>query len=559
MDNVLSVAFCHRELGTIEAEGSTRMCTGAFCFLYFWQYITKNERNVIHMSLLEIEGLTHSFGENLLYKNAGFSLNRGEHIGVVGQNGTGKSTLIKICTEQIMPDAGHVVWQPNISVGYLDQYAEIEKNMTMQSFLKSAFSGLYQLEREMTMAYERAAMGNMEYLSLAAKHQEQLEIHDFYSIDTQIEQVANGLGLSAIGLDRPIDKMSGGQRAKVILAKLLLEKPDVLLLDEPTNFLDKEHITWLSDYLSGLDNAFMVVSHDYAFLEKIANRICDIDNDSITKYYGTYSEFLRKKTLLREDYVRQYSTQQKEIKKTEEFIRKNIAGRKSKMARGRRKQLERMEKMEALDQKEITPYFHFPEVSFTNTEHLLVKGLAVGYYHPVLSKVDFAIKGGQKVVITGFNGVGKSTLLKTLVGQIPSMHGHYKFSDQVTIGYFEQDLIWEDTARTPIQIVSDSYPDMVMKEVRKALALCGISSKHAMQPVGTLSGGEQAKVKMCMLTLKPCNFLILDEPTNHLDIQAKEVLKTALVEFAGTILLVSHEENFYKEWAQRIIDIEKRN
>ena len=559
MDNVLSVAFCHRGLGTIEAEGSTRMCTGAFCFLYFWQYITKNERNVIHMSLLDIEGLTHSFGENLLYKNAGFSLNRGEHIGVVGQNGTGKSTLIKICTEQIMPDAGRVVWQPNISVGYLDQYAEIEKDMTMQSFLKSAFSRLYQLEREMTMAYERAAIGNMEYLSLAAKHQEQLEIHDFYSIDTQIEQVANGLGLLAIGLDRPIDKMSGGPRAKVILAKLLLEKPDVLLLDEPTNFLDKEHITWLSDYLSGLDNAFMVVSHDYAFLEKTADRICDIDNGSITKYYGTYSEFLRKKTLLREDYVHRYSIQQKEIQKTEEFIRKNIAGRKSKMARGRRKQLERMEKMEALDQKEITPYFHFSEVSFTNTEHLLVKDLSVGYYHPVLSEVDFTIKGGQKVVITGFNGVGKSTLLKTLVGQIPSMHGHYKFSDQVTIGYFEQDLIWEDTARTPIQIVSDSYPDMVMKEVRKALALCGISSKHAMQPVGTLSGGEQAKVKMCMLTLKPCNFLILDEPTNHLDIQAKEMLKTALAEFAGTVLLVSHEENFYREWAQRIIDIEKRS
>ena len=555
----MSVAFCHRGLGTIEAEGSTRMCTGAFCFLYFWQYITKNERNVIRMSLLDIEGLTHSFGENLLYKNAGFSLNRGEHIGVVGQNGTGKSTLIKICTEQIMPDAGRVVWQPNISVGYLDQYAEIEQNLTMQSFLKSAFSRLYQLEKEMTMAYERAAIGNMEYLSLAAKHQEQLEIHDFYSIDTQIEQVANGLGLLAIGLDRPIDKMSGGQRAKVILAKLLLEKPDVLLLDEPTNFLDKEHITWLSDYLSGLDNAFMVVSHDYAFLEKTADRICDIDNGSITKYYGTYSEFLRKKTLLREDYVHRYSIQQKEIQKTEEFIRKNIAGRKSKMARGRRKQLERMEKMEALDRKEITPYFHFSEVSFTNTEHLLVKDLSVGYYHPVLSEVDFTIKGGQKVVITGFNGVGKSTLLKTLVGQIPSMHGHYIFSDQVTIGYFEQDLIWEDTARTPIQIVSDSYPDMVMKEVRKALALCGISSKHAMQPVGTLSGGEQAKVKMCMLTLKPCNFLILDEPTNHLDIQAKEMLKTALAEFAGTVLLVSHEENFYREWAQRIIDIEKRS
>ena len=291
------------------------------------------------MSLLEIEGLTHSFGDNLLYKNAAFSLNKGEHIGIVGQNGTGKSTLIKICTEQIIPDNGRIIWQSQVSIGYLDQYAEIEKSLTMRSFLKSAFSRLYQIEKEMTQLYEKAARGHTECLDLAARYQEQLEIYDFYSIETQIEQVANGLGLLATGLERPIEQMSGGQRAKVILAKLLLEKPDVLLLDEPTNFLDKEHILWLSDYLSNLENAFMVVSHDYAFLEKIANRICDIDNDTITKYYGTYSEFLRKKTLLREDYVRQYSAQQKEIKKTEEFIRKNIAGRKSKMARGRRKQL----------------------------------------------------------------------------------------------------------------------------------------------------------------------------------------------------------------------------
>ena len=559
MDNVLSVAFCHRESGTIEAEGGTRECTGAFCLLRFCGNIfTKKERNVMQMSLLEIEGLTHSFGENLLYKNAELSLNKGEHIGIVGQNGTGKSTLIKICTEQIMPDAGRVVWQPHVSVGYLDQYAEIEKETTLLSFLKSAFSRLYQIEKAMEMAYEKAAAGHLEHLALAARHQEQLEIHDFYSIDTRIEQVANGLGLWAIGLDRPIDKMSGGQRAKVILAKLLLEKPDVLLLDEPTNFLDKEHIAWLSDYLSGLDNAFMVVSHDHAFLDKIANRICDIDNDTITKYHGTYSEFLRKKTLLREDYMRQYSAQQKEIKKTEEFIRKNIAGRKSKMARGRRKQLERMEKMEALDQKEIRPCFRFPEVPLTNTEHLSVKSLSAGYSYPVLSQVDFSVKGGQKVVITGFNGAGKSTLLKTLTGQIPPIQGRYQFSDQARIGYFEQDLIWEDAARTPIQIVSDSHPGMSLKEVRRFLARCGISSKHAMQPVGTLSGGEQAKVKMCLLTLRPCNFLILDEPTNHLDMQAKDALKAALMEFSGTVILVSHEEAFYREWAQRVIHVEKQ-
>ncbi len=311
------------------------------------------------MSLLEIHGLTHSFGENLLYKNAELTLNKGEHIGIVGQNGTGKSTLVKICTDQVLPDAGEIIWQANTSIGYLDQYAEIDHSLTMRDFLKSAFSRLYQIEAEMALLYEKAANGDMGCLGRAAQLQECLETEDFYSIDTRIEQVASGLGLFAVGLDRTIDQMSGGQRAKVILAKLLLEKPDVLLLDEPTNFLDKEHVAWLADYLSELENAFMVVSHDFAFLDKIANRICDIDNYQIAKYYGTYSEFLKKKTLLREDYVRQYSAQQREIKKTEEFIRKNIAGRKSKMARGRQKQLDRMDKLEALDQKEITPILNF--------------------------------------------------------------------------------------------------------------------------------------------------------------------------------------------------------
>lgn len=240
---------------------------------------------------------------------------------------------------------------------------------------------------------------------------------------------------------------------------------------------------------------FLVVSHDFDFLDKIANRICDIDNDTITKYYGTYSEFLRKKRHCCGKITFVNTQRNKRRSKTEEFIRKNIAGRKAKMARGRQKQLDRMDKMEALEQKEIIPHFHFPVLPLTNTEHLLVKHLAVGYHYPVLSDIDFSIKGGQKVVITGFNGIGKSTLLKTLIGQIPSMQGHFKFSDQVTLGYFEQDLIWDEPEQTPIQIVSNVHPDMVIKDVRKHLARCGISSKHAMQAIGTLSGGEQAKVK----------------------------------------------------------------
>lgn len=507
------------------------------------------------MSLLEITNLSHSFGDKILFKNTEMTINKGEHIGLVGQNGTGKSTLIKICTDQIIPDEGQMIWQPEVSIGYLDQYARIDQDMTMRVFLKQAFKALYEMEIEMNELYEKSVDGNTAFLKQAAYYQEQLEQKNFYMIDTYIEQVAQGLGLLSIGMERSLKEMSGGQRAKVILAKLLLEKPDVLLLDEPTNFLDQEHISWLAEYLSGLDNAYMVISHDDTFLEKITSHICDIDNQKIAKYYGTYSAFCRKKIMLREDYIRQYVNQQKEIEKTEAFIRKNIAGIKSKMARGRRKQLERMDRMEALSQKEIRPAFHIKELPVTNTEHLLVKHLSVGYQYPILSNLNFTVSGGQKVVITGFNGIGKTTLLKTLVNKIPAINGAFHFSEQVTAGYFEQDLIWEDAELSPFQIVSDHNPALSNKEIRIQLARCGISGKHVMQAIGTLSGGEQTKVKMCLLLMQPYNFLIMDEPTNHLDKQAKESLKLALSEFGGTVLLVSHEEEFYKDWAQQVIDI----
>lgn len=510
------------------------------------------------MSLLEIKGLTHSFGENVLYRNTALTLNKGEHMGVVGPNGTGKSTLIKICTGQILPDEGRVWWQPDIAIGYLDQYAEIKGTLTVKEFLRSAFENLYQTEEKMMKYYEKASESSNDsekWLQLAAECQQRLETKDFYGIDTAMERVAEGLGLRTIGMERPVAKMSGGQRAKVILAKLLLQKPDVLLLDEPTNFLDKEHVTWLADYLSELENAFLVVSHDYEFLERISDCICDIDNGTIMKYHGTYSEFFKKKTLLREEYIRQYAAQQKKIRETEEFIRKNIAGRKSKMARGRRKQLERMDKMEAPEQVELQASFRFPALPLTDTDHLIVKHLAVGYQYPLLTGLNFSVRGGQKIVITGFNGIGKSTLLKTLVGELSSMQGEAMFSSQAVIGYFAQDLLWTDREQTPVKIISDTYPRLSSKEVRRSLARCGISKKHALQSVGTLSGGEQAKVKLCLLTLRPCNFLILDEPTNHLDEQAKNALKEALADFPGTVLLVSHEESFYRGWVQRVINI----
>lgn len=508
------------------------------------------------MSLLEITGLSHSFGDNQLFYETDLVLNKGEHVGITGQNGTGKSTLIKICTEEIIPDQGRVKWHPGLKIGYLDQYASIDTGLTMREFLKTAFSDLYTLEKKMQELYECAASGREDALRAAAGCQEMLEQRDFYRIDSQIDLVCQGLGLMAIGAERPIGEMSGGQRAKVMMAKLLIEKPDVLLLDEPTNFLDHDHIVWLQDYLSGIEQAFLVVSHDEGFLAKTTTWICDIDHKKIVKYFGTYKEFLEKKTQLRENYTRQYAAQQKKIKKTEEFIRKNIAGRKSKMARGRQKQLEHLERLEALDQKEIRPFFWFDQGGLSLAGKLNVSDLTVGYRFPVLSSVNFSMKEGEKVVITGFNGAGKSTLLKTLMNQIPALSGNYCFSAKSVIGYYEQDQVWEDDSLTPMEIVSDYFPLMERKEVRKRLALNGISSKHAMQEIKSLSGGEQAKVKICLLTGKPCNFLIIDEPTNHLDVQAKLALKDALSEFSGTVLLVSHEVSFYRDWVDRVIEID---
>ncbi|MFR2345230.1 MAG: ATP-binding cassette domain-containing protein, partial [Acutalibacteraceae bacterium] len=249
--------------------------------------------------------------------------------------------------------------------------------------------------------------------------------------------------------------------------------------------------------------------------------------------------------------------QQRKIEETEAFIRKNRAGIKSKMARGRQKQLDRMERLETPEQDAPCPRFRFQALPAPSTEQLAVRGLSVGYHYPVLSQLSFSVRGGERLVVTGFNGVGKSTLLKTLVGQLPPLSGSFSFSAQAAVGYYAQELAWPDPARTPLELAAAQYPSLSEKEVRRCLAQCGVSAKHAMQPAGTLSGGEQAKVKLCLLAQRPHSFLILDEPTNHLDVQAKSALGAALAAFPGTVLLVSHEADFYRDWASRVIDISR--
>lgn len=509
------------------------------------------------MSLLTVTNLTQEFADKCLYQDANFELYKGEHAGIVGANGAGKSTLIKILIEEYLPDQGRILWQSGIKIGHLDQYAVIDKEETVLSYLRSTAKESYALEAKMLILYEKAATDS-ELLMTAGKYQEALEKSDFYTLDVRIEKIAQGLGLNVIGLNRKIGQLSGGQRAKVILGKLLLEEPDVLLLDEPTNFLDKEHIDWLIHYLQEFKGAFMVVSHDFDFLEAITTCIFDIEYGTIKKYYGSYSHFMKQKEHLQADYLRRYQAQQVQIKKTEQFIRKNIAGNNSKIAKGRRKQLERLDRLAPPGTLAI-PNFRFKEQSGTTKDILTVQHLSVGYDHPLIEDINLLVRGGEKVVITGFNGVGKSTLLKTLVHEILPISGTCCFADQVSYRYFEQDLKWENLNITPFDILHTAYPKLNNIAIYSSLAQYGIKRDLAKKAIGQLSGGEQSKVKLCRLGLSPADLLILDEPTNHLDQLTKNALKNALIQFNGSVLLVCHEESFYHDFADRIIKIDQHS
>ena len=510
------------------------------------------------MGILEVKNLTHSFGDKILYKNATFELFKGEHMGITGQNGTGKTTLLRSIIGDLTPDSGEIRWQKGIKIGYLDQHAKINQNLTVFEYLKSAFNDLYALEKELNQIYESMTTSMDESLyEKASDYQNLLVNRGFYEIESTILKVSSGLGINALGMDTPLKNLSGGQRAKVILAKLLLENPEVLLLDEPTNFLDKEHVEWLADFLKSFKGSFMIISHDFSFLDKVTNCILDIEFNQVTKYNGNFSKFLEVKGFRQENYIREFQAQQKEIKKQEEFIAKNrVRASTAKQAQARIKKLEKLEKIPP-PKSLPKPSFKLVSLPISHQKALKVHALEIGYDKALLPKISFEIKMGEKVVITGFNGVGKSTLIKTLMKKIPAISGTFKFADYVKTAYFDQELSWENANVTPLEIIAEKFPKMSVTEVRKKLAACAVMAKNVTQKISTLSGGEQSKVKLCILVNTKSNFLILDEPTNHLDVQTKTVLKEQLLQWNGNLILVSHESDFYEEIADKIINLKK--
>lgn len=511
------------------------------------------------MSILNVENVSHGFGARKILEDVSFRLLKGEHVGFIGANGEGKSTFLNIVTGKLMPDSGKVEWSSRVTVGYLDQHTILEKGRTIRDILREAFKGMFELESEMLKLYDRMGDASPEELEKMMEDvgdiQTTLEQSGFYTIDSRIEEVAYGLGLKDIGLDRDVDELSGGQRTKVLLTKLLLQNPSIMILDEPTNYLDAEHIEWLKSYLQAYENSFILVSHDMTFLNDVVNVIYHVENATITRYKGNYEQFMQMYELKNRQQAQAYEKQQKEIERLEDFIARNKANFATKgRAKSREKQLEKMEILEKPKER-IKPSFKFREARVPSRFIFETKNLILGYDEPLTKPVNISLERNQKIAIRGVNGLGKTTLLKTLLGIIPPVSGEIQMGDYLHTGYFQQEDK-RDNRNTALDEVWNEYPSMTNAEVRNALAKCGLTTEHITSQMMVLSGGENARVRLCKLMLKEVNWLVLDEPTNHLDVDAKNELKKALIDFRGTILLVSHEPEFYEDWVTDIWNIE---
>ena len=512
------------------------------------------------MSILNVEHLTHGFGDRAIFQDVSFRLLKGEHIGLIGANGEGKSTFMNIITGKLMPDEGKIEWAKNVRVGYLDQHTVLKKGMSIRDVLASAFDFLFELEAQMNEICDKMGEASEEeldqYMEDLGTIQDLLTVHDFYLIDSKVEEVARALGLLELGLDKDVTDLSGGQRTKVLLGKLLLEKPDILLLDEPTNYLDAEHIEWLKRYLNDYENAFILISHDIPFLNSVINLIYHMDNQKLDRYPGDYDKFQEVYAMKKAQLEAAYNKQQKEIADLKDFVARNKARVATRnMAMSRQKKLDKMDVIELAGEKP-KPEFHFREARTPGRYIFRTNKLIIGYEEPLSSPLNLEMERGQKIVLTGANGIGKTTLLKSILGLIPPISGSVEQGDYLSIGYFEQEMD-QSISTTCIEEIWKEFPGFTQYEVRSALAKCGLTTKHIESLVKVLSGGEQAKVRLCKLINRDTNILLLDEPTNHLDVDAKAELKRALQEYKGSILMVCHEPEFYEGLATEIWDCTK--
>ena len=503
------------------------------------------------MALIELKNIEFNYSDKELYRSINMKINEGEHCVLVGVNGSGKTTILNMLAKKIKPDKGEVYWTPHVTFSYLDQNLKVDQDLISLDYLEEVYASLFQKEKEMEELYVKSSIDvdNFEkYLAKAQKLQDELTIDGFYSLKDNIARLIAGLGLPQECINKPLSKLSSGQREKVYLIKMLLEQKDVLIMDEPTNFLDANQVNWLADYLSNYPKAFIVVSHDQEFLRKIANVVFYLENKTIVRYRGTFDYFLAQHELDKEMYEKRYNAQQRYIKNEEDFIAKHIVrATSSRAAKSRRARLAHLEVMETPAKEEGVVRFIFPFTKDVGKEVLKIENLEIGYNgKALLPPLTFTILKGQKIAILGRNGVGKTTFLKTILGIIPPISGTYSWISGSDINYFDQDSHL-DLNLSPFELIHDKYPNLNNTEIRTLLGSFGLRKELAIRKMKELSGGEVTKARFALLSLKKSNVLIMDEPTNHLDQKAKDALFNSIERYAGVVIIVSHEKDFYDE------------
>ena len=510
--------------------------------------------------LIQLNNVTKNFVVNEVFSNVKMEINDKDRIAIVGRNGAGKSTLLKIISGEIDFDNGERTVSKDTTIGYLSQEFIVREDLSIYEEMITCFNEIIELEKELEkISYELTSENIENNPGLLDKYdrlQNQVLTHKDYHYKSKIDSVLYGLDFDKEVFDKKISTFSGGEKTRLSMAKLLLSEPDLLILDEPTNHLDMENVAWLENYLSSYNGAIVIVSHDRYFIDKVVNVVYNLEFGKLKKYVGNYSNFLRQ---YEEDYeknLKEYVSQQKDIKRLEEFVQKNIArASTSKMAKSRQKVLDKMEIIDnpRKDDKAANIEFRIKEQS--GRDVLIINDLQVGYEEQVGQKYNFSVYKGDRLAIVGKNGIGKSTLIKTIAKKQKKLGGNIQYGSKVSLGYYDQKQAEFESSKTILNELWDEYPLMIEAEVRTVLGRFLFRGDDVLKIVRDLSGGEKARLQLAKLMLEKNNLLILDEPTNHLDITSKQVLEEALENYEGTILFVSHDRYFINKIANKVFDI----
>lgn len=515
--------------------------------------------------LLQVNALSKLYGAETILANIKLEVQTKDRIALVGRNGAGKSTLLKIIAGELSHDGGEIIKPKDVSIGYLAQNTGLETSLTIWDEMLTVFTHLQQMETKLRRLEQE--MGKEENFSNEATYERLLADYDQlqlnykdqggYQYEADIRSILSGLGFPVETHQTTISTLSGGQKTRLALGKLLLTKPDLLILDEPTNHLDIETLTWLEQYLQGYPGAILIVSHDRYFLDKLVTQVYEISNKESRRFVGNYSKYLDLKSALYEQEMKRYEKQQDEIAKLEDFVQKNIArASTTKRAQSRRKQLDRMELLTRPLGDSKSASFHFDIEKQSGNDVLQVKDATIGYDEdPIIKHVTMRLTRGDSVALVGPNGIGKSTLLKSLVNKLPLLHGDVSFGSNVSVGYYDQEQANLTSSKRVLNELWDEYPLQPEKEIRTILGNFLFTGDDVLKPVSSLSGGQKARLALAKLMMQKSNLLILDEPTNHLDLNSKEILENALIDYPGTLLFVSHDRYFINRVTTTVVEL----